>query len=340
MDLLLLLLYAGFCTAVFKIFRIPLNKYTVPTAILGGFIFLGTLLFWMNYKHPYAKYAKEAYVSIPMIPNVSGVVTEIPVLPNVVVEEGTILYQIDKQPFENEVSRLEAKLADAKQAVIEADEMVVEARERLKEAEAVEARLKLASERVENAGAGAVSQQEIDNRLQQWKAAQADVRQVQAQLRQVELSASSEIGGVDTTVAQVEAELATAHFNLKHTTVRAPTRGLVTQLALREGTVVKSLPLRPPLVFVPTERRRIIASFWQNSMRSLKAGCEAEVILDSVPGHIFTGKVSLVSPVIPEADYQFGGELLAGDFIKHHDRMLVAIELDENLDDYGLPTGI
>ena len=36
MDLLLLLLYAGFATAIFKIFKIPLNKYTVPTAILGG----------------------------------------------------------------------------------------------------------------------------------------------------------------------------------------------------------------------------------------------------------------------------------------------------------------
>ena len=32
MDLLLLLIYAGICTAIFKIFKIPLNKYTVPTA--------------------------------------------------------------------------------------------------------------------------------------------------------------------------------------------------------------------------------------------------------------------------------------------------------------------
>ncbi len=204
----------------------------------------------------------------------------------------------------------------------------------------MEARLKLVAERMENAGAGAVSQQDIDSRALNWKAARAATRQAEAYLQQIELNASSEINGKDTTVAQIEAELATARFNLKHTTVRAPEKGFVTQLALREGTVVRSLPLRPPLVFVPTQRRRIVASFWQNSMRSLKAGCEAEVILDSVPGHIFTGKVSQVSPVIPEADYQFSGDLLAGDFIKHHDRALLAIELDEDLDDYNLPVGV
>ena len=32
MDLLLILTYTAICVAVFKIFRIPLNKWTVPTA--------------------------------------------------------------------------------------------------------------------------------------------------------------------------------------------------------------------------------------------------------------------------------------------------------------------
>ena len=36
MDLLLILTYTAICVAIFKIFRIPLNKWTVPTAALGG----------------------------------------------------------------------------------------------------------------------------------------------------------------------------------------------------------------------------------------------------------------------------------------------------------------
>ena len=36
METLMLLAYAALCIVVFKVFRIPLNKWTVPTAVLGG----------------------------------------------------------------------------------------------------------------------------------------------------------------------------------------------------------------------------------------------------------------------------------------------------------------
>ncbi len=49
MDLLLLLTYTAICIAVFKIFKIPLNKWSVPTAALGGVILVGTLVLVMNY---------------------------------------------------------------------------------------------------------------------------------------------------------------------------------------------------------------------------------------------------------------------------------------------------
>ena len=50
MDLLLILTYTAVCVAIFKIFRIPLNKWTVPTAALGGVLLIGTLIMLMNYK--------------------------------------------------------------------------------------------------------------------------------------------------------------------------------------------------------------------------------------------------------------------------------------------------
>ncbi len=55
MDLLLILTYTALCVAIFKIFRIPLNKWTVPTAALGGVILIGTLIMLMNYNHPYSR---------------------------------------------------------------------------------------------------------------------------------------------------------------------------------------------------------------------------------------------------------------------------------------------
>ena len=44
MDLLLLLIYAGLCVVIFKVFNVPLNKWTVPTAALGGVILVGGLV--------------------------------------------------------------------------------------------------------------------------------------------------------------------------------------------------------------------------------------------------------------------------------------------------------
>ena len=42
MDLLLILTHTALCIGIFKIFKIPCNKWTVPTAVLGGVIIIGT----------------------------------------------------------------------------------------------------------------------------------------------------------------------------------------------------------------------------------------------------------------------------------------------------------
>ena len=44
MDLILILTYTAICYAVFKIFKIPVNKWSIPTAALGGVVLLSTLI--------------------------------------------------------------------------------------------------------------------------------------------------------------------------------------------------------------------------------------------------------------------------------------------------------
>ena len=52
MDLLIILTYVAIAWSVFKIFRIPVNKWTVPTAALGGVFIVSALILLMNYNHP------------------------------------------------------------------------------------------------------------------------------------------------------------------------------------------------------------------------------------------------------------------------------------------------
>ena len=65
MDLLIILTYTAICVVIFKVFKIPLNKWSVPTAVLGGVFILSAILMVMNYNHPYAKYGKEVLDFFP-----------------------------------------------------------------------------------------------------------------------------------------------------------------------------------------------------------------------------------------------------------------------------------
>lgn len=65
MDLLLILSYVALCVAIFKIFKIPLNKWTVPTAALGGILLIGTLILLMNYNHPHTNLGGQFFVTTP-----------------------------------------------------------------------------------------------------------------------------------------------------------------------------------------------------------------------------------------------------------------------------------
>lgn len=120
MELLLILTYTAICVAIFKIFNIPLTKWSVPTAALGGVALLSTLFVLMNYNHPYSEISREYFVTTPIIPNVSGMVIEVPAVAMSKLNEGDILFRLDPEPFEHTVSSLTAQTvlaqADARRA--------------------------------------------------------------------------------------------------------------------------------------------------------------------------------------------------------------------------------
>jgi multidrug resistance efflux pump len=115
MDLLLILTYTAICVGIFKLFNIPLNKWTVPTAALGGIVLIGALLIVMNYNHPYSEISRQYFITTPIISSVTGRVIEVPVKDDTTVKKDDILYKIDPIPFKNRADSLKAqlKLAEA-----------------------------------------------------------------------------------------------------------------------------------------------------------------------------------------------------------------------------------
>ena len=88
MELLLILTYSAICVAIFKIFKIPINKWTLPTAVLGGIFLIGFILLVMNYNHPFTTNARIYFTVTPVLPAVKGRVIEVPAKANVPLKEG------------------------------------------------------------------------------------------------------------------------------------------------------------------------------------------------------------------------------------------------------------
>ena len=123
MDLLLILTYAAVCITVFKVFKIPLNKWSVPTAVLGGIFLIGALIFIMNYNHPYSEISRQYFVTTPIVPTVSGRVVEVPVKGNAKLKKGDVLFRIDPEPYENRVASIKSRLVGAKADFKRANEL-------------------------------------------------------------------------------------------------------------------------------------------------------------------------------------------------------------------------
>ncbi|MHA7231064.1 HlyD family secretion protein [Vibrio campbellii] len=340
MDLLLVLTYAALCIAIFKIFNIPLNKWTVPTAVLGGVVLVGTLILLMNYNHPFTQIGNQVFSTTPVVSGVRGRVIEVPVQPNQPLQKGDVLFRIDPIPFQAEVDKLRAKVKEASQGALGLESSVQEAEAAVIKALAERDKAQREFDRYQRGfDRGAFTEQQLDTRRQAFKAAQAALEVAQSKQEQAQIALDSEVGGENTQVASLLAELRKAEFNLEQTVVTAPTNGYVTQLALRPGVMAVPLPLAPVMTFVHTEDKLYTAAFRQNSLQRLEPGFEAEFMFRALPGKVFKGQVVDVLPAIGESQFQARGSLLGTEALRTSGRVFVTLKITDDLEEYHLPMG-
>jgi multidrug resistance efflux pump len=340
MDLLIILTYAAFAYGAFKLFKIPVNGFTLLTAALGGIAILGGLLLGMNYNHPFSSQARFYFHTTPIVPAVSGIVIEVHAESGKMMKKGDILFRIQPEPFENAVKAKEAALADALQATKQLHEAADVAQKKLESALADRDGALDVYERSKKLIAdGVIAQVQFERTKSNYNAAEATAQSAQSEANRARLEAEAVVKGVNTDVARLQSELDTAKFNLDEATVRAPTDGTVQQNFLRPGMYAASLPLRPVMVFLHDEKPKFTAAFLQNSAQRIIEGSEAEFILPSVPGRFFKGKVSAVGEYISQGQLQPSGNLIDPELIKGEGRILVAIEPQEDISKYLIVPG-
>lgn len=108
-------------------------------------------------------------------------------------------------------------------------------------------------------------------------------------------------------VLEVEAQLASAQFDLDNTKVRAPTKGMVPRMFLKEGMQVS--PGKVVITFMDTDEMLVGGIFAQHALRNVKIGDRATVNFPVLPGQIFESKVAIIPSAIGDSVLLASGQL-------------------------------
>jgi multidrug resistance efflux pump len=231
--------YGVLCWLLFvKLKLVPLNVYTIFTAIAGGGVILLLLYVTLSVFHPVSHDGRMYAPVVQIVPQVRGTVIDVPVEGNQPLKKGDALFRIDPRPYQIEVDRLRAslavknskfaqlaeQLAAAEAATRQAranllvsesvnDRQLREAYERAKsQVEQTDARFKLAKEQFARAkdaiAKGAASQQEYDRTESHYLTLEQELAQARSDERNAEeklRSGSASLESARQALAQAEA---------------------------------------------------------------------------------------------------------------------------------------
>jgi len=326
MEILLLIIYSFFVWFIFiKKKWLPWNITSQVIVVTIPIIALTILILIMNIVAPSSHDVRAMNYVVPIVPRVTGQVTEVPIEPNRPIKKGDVLFKMDPAPFELAVKAAEAKLAQEKVNLVTAEATQRGLEDQLRNATAKKAslqpRVDLAKKRVEQftqlaaSGAGKradleQAQSDLGNLESEFLAADASESQVKQKL-----SARTETGEIDEVaqararIAKAEADLGSAKYDLDGTTHLAPADGRVANLALRPGVRATQFATMPVMSFIEENDPWVLAFFHQNELRYVEPGDEAEIFLETHPGLIIKCTVDSILWATAQGQMPISGNL-------------------------------
>ena len=276
------------------------------SVLIGAFI-LATFLGLFNYLTPSGKVTVTGRV-VEVTPNVTGQIVAIPVKPNVPVKTGDVLFQIDPAPFQYTVKQLQASLAAAQQQTQILKSNYEQATATVA---GLEAQQKYNAKRLGDiqklyAGGADTEFKEQDTQVQ-LETVTAQLGAAKATQQSAKLAFDSQIGGVNTSVAQIQAQLENANWELSQATVRAPADGYVAVVALTVGDRAKQL--QPVMSFIVENEITIVGMFSQNGFQTIKIGAPVDIVFDNAPGRIYHAKVTAIPKGVGQGQIAVSGTL-------------------------------
>ncbi len=281
----------------------------------------------------------DAYVRADVTPlstKISGIVSVVAVEDYQQVKAGDLLVQIKDDDFRAQVEQAEAGVLAA-QAALENNHRqkelqaskIAQAQANINAARADVERTRLERLREEALEkTGSSTHQKLEQAVADEERLRATLISRQAELdtqrRQVAVLDAQE-NQLKADMSEKEAAVKLARINLDYTRIVAPTDGIVGERKVRAGQLVSP---GTQVISLVGQTVWVVANYKETQLRNVRAGDKADVIVDGVPGVVFTGRVETVSPASGSQFSLLPPDNATGNFTKIAQRIPVKIVLD------------
>jgi multidrug resistance efflux pump len=336
---ILVVLYAILVWLVF--FRLQIIRWgwlSGTVAVLIGAAILATFLALLNHYTPSGPIVVSGRVA-GITPNVSGQVVAIPVKPNEPVKAGDILFDLDKTPFQYKVDQLKAALVGAEQ---NAKVLTANYASATANVDSVTSQLQFQTQRLNDlqklTRVGATTEFREQDQQSQVQTPTYQLNAAKAAQLAAKIAMESEIGGENTAVAQTQAQVDDAQWQLEQTTVRAPADGYATVIALAVGD--RALQARSAMAFIPSNQTVIIGFFSPNGFQTIKPGARVILVFDTNPGRLYEARITEIPRGVGQGQIATSGMLARVGAIGGANAYPAAMSLPPDLDPELLRLGV
>ena len=335
------------------------KKNPVFIIILAILVVGGGLFGYSKYRHSLAhEDTDDAQISAdisPVIPRISGYVSDVRVNDNKYVKKGDTLMILDNRDYLIKLQQAEAALANARAAAGSAQANTTAARANITTAastigtldaqiDAAKITLWRASQDLDRYAnlikEHSITQQQYEQALAAKQSAEKQVAILEEQkkqannqtnaVREQSKAISTQIDVAGTVIQQKQADVDAAKLNLSYTVITAVNDGMVSKVNVQPGQFVQAG--QSLFSVVHSDDKWVVANFKENQIDKMVEGQKVIIKADAFSGHDFEARVASFSPATGSTFSLLPPDNATGNFVKVVQRLPVRIEFTDRND--------
>jgi len=330
--------------------RNPIFIIILAVLIIGGAWF-GISKYRYSLHHEDTDDAQISADISPVIPRVSGYVSEVRVNDNEYVHKGDTLVILDGRDLQIRLDDAEASLEVAKSNLANARAATSAARAGIAPTTAavstIDAQIESAKINAWRAGQDyerynnlykdhSITQQQYEQALAAKQTADQQLNILQEQKKQASGQSNAvaqqsnataqQISVAEAHVKQSEVNVESAKLNLSYTVITAPENGLISKVNVQTGQLLQQG--QSLFSIVHSDDKWVIANFKETQLNKMQVGQKVTVEADVFPKHEFEATVTSFSPATGSTFALLPPDNATGNFVKVVQRVPVKIEFD------------